>query len=272
MKVNAMKVHTRKARHLAAMTFGAAAALTSTSVLAQTSASDVRLFQNYYFDAVITGSPYLGGRVSYADYDNGLDVTDIDVFGGFTINPNMELEAQIGHRRGSNGSSESGLKDAFITGRYMLDIDSPADVAIGSYVTLPIGKEEVFQDRFDVGVYAASRYVVSPRVTLTGNASFHLFDGNPSNPADDSRYSGLQLGAGMLYGLSNDTHLVMEASAGPTRFFSGTPTAGSALGGAISAGLDHNIGAARLRGALMVGTEDSLFDDVGLIAEFTLPL
>lgn len=267
MKVNAMKVHAKKARHLAAMTFGAAAALTSTSVLAQTSASDVRLFQNYYFDAVITGSPYLGGRVSYVDYDNGPDATDIDVFGGYTLNPNLELEGQIGHRRVSNGSSESGLKDAFLTGRYMLDIDSPADVAIGSYVTLPIGKEEVGQDRFDVGVYAASRYILSSRVTLTGNASFHLLDGN-------SRYSGLQLGTGMIYGLSNETHLVVEAAAGETRGpgFGGTPTAGTSLAGAISAGLDHNIGAARVRGALMVGTEDSLFDDVGLIAEFTLPL
>ncbi|WP_111657339.1 hypothetical protein [Isoalcanivorax indicus] len=263
-----------KVNRIAAITFGltagAAATLASTSALAQTSASDVRLFQNYYFDAVITGTPYIGGRVSYVDYDNGLDATDIDVFGGFTVNPDMELEAQIGHRRVSNGSSESGLKDAFLTGRYMLDIDSPADVAIGSYVTLPIGKEEVGQDRFDVGVYAASRYIVSPRVTLTGNASFHLFDG--TGPGNDSRYSGLQLGAGMIYGLSNDTHLVVEAASGPTRGFGGTPTAGTSLAGAISAGLDHNIGAARVRGALMVGTEDSLFDDVGLIAEFTLPL
>lgn len=268
MKVNAMKVHTRKARHLAAMTFGAAAALTSTSVLAQTSASDVRLFQNYYFDAVITGSPYIGGRVAYADFDSGVDVTDIDVFGGITVNPDLEIEGQIGHRRvsfPSPGGSESGLKDLLITGRYMLDVDGPADIAVGSYVTAPIGKEEVGQDRLDIGAYVASRYAVSSRVTLTGNASFHLFDGNPNDigpGGSDSRYSGLQLGAGMLYALSNETHLVVEAAAGPTRLF----------GGALSAGLDHNIGAARIRGAAIVGTEDSLFDDVGLIAEFTLPL
>ncbi|MBZ2189594.1 hypothetical protein K8B33_10835 [Alcanivorax sp. JB21] len=261
-----------KGYRISALAIGTAAAITFSGAHAQSGTNNVRLFQNYYFDAVITGTPYIGGRVSYADYDSGLDVTDLDIFGGITLNPDLEIEAQIGHRRGSNGTSESGLKDAFVTGRYMLDVDSPVDIAIGSYVTLPIGKEEVFQDRFDVGVYAASRYAVSPRVTLTGNASFHLFDGNPVNPADDSRYSGLQLGAGMLYGFSADTHLVVEAAAGPTRVISGTPTAGNAFGGALSAGLDHNIGAARVRGALVVGTEDSLFDDVGLIAEFSLPL
>ncbi|MCH8544303.1 MAG: hypothetical protein LAT61_12090 [Alcanivorax sp.] len=256
-----------KGYRISALAIGTAAALAVSGAHAQSGASNVRLFQNYYFDAVITGTPYIGGRVSYADYDDGFNATDLDIFGGVTVNPDVEVEAQIGHRRVSNGSSESGLKDAFVTGRYMLDIDSPANVAIGSYVTLPIGKEEVGQDRFDIGVYAASRYLVSPRVTLTGNASFHLLDG-------DSRYSGLQLGAGMLYGLSNETHLVLEAAAGPTRGpeFGGTPTAGTTLAGALSAGLDHNIGAARLRGALVVGTEDSLFDDVGLIAEFTLPL
>ena len=124
-------------------------ALGSTNLYAQKSGfDDVRLFQSYFQDARITGTPYVNGNFLFSDFDF-VDITTLDGRGGYTFTPNIEGEASFGfvNVNPNFGNSNSGVSDLFLTGRYLFDIEE-ISIAAGTFFTLPIGTESVGEGKF----------------------------------------------------------------------------------------------------------------------------
>lgn len=250
----------------------------------QTSAQEVLLFQSFFSDARITGAPYWGGGLSVRESDGGSGL-ELDAIAGYTVNPQIEIHAQLGFLRSSRdgGGSSSGLTDLLIAGQYLFDdvqINATGDVldlSAGGYIDLPAGQADVGGNTFDFGMYGAARYPIDGRTTLTGNLGLNFVEtveagvgligfcpgtyfGYCATPRfEQGRATSVSLGAGALYQAASNVYLVGELRA-QTEF-------DYAL---LSGGVDYATRFGHLRGALAVGLADGA-PDLSLVAQIVRP-
>lgn len=232
-------------------------AIGNTNLSAQKSGfDDVRLFQSYFQDARITGTPYVNGNFFFGDFDF-VDITTLDGRGGYTFTPNIEGEASFGfiNVNPDFGNSDSGVSDLFLTGRYLFDIEE-ISIAAGTFFTLPIGTESVGQENFNFGFYGAVRHVVSEKVALTGNLQFNIIEIG----FDDDRELSVGVGLGSIVNVAERVNVV-----GELLIESETDYA------AISGGVDYKLrDIGHIRSGLIVGIDDGA-PDIGITAGFLFP-
>lgn len=133
---------------------------------------DVRLFQNTFRDAPITAVPYGEALLNVASMDNS-SLTSIGVQGGLGWQRKIELNGGVyfsSTNPDGDASGESGLLDIPVYGRYNFVAEEQMKVSGGTYLTLPIGSDDIGQGNLNFGFFGAIRHAIkdSP-VTLTGN-------------------------------------------------------------------------------------------------------
>lgn len=252
------------------------------------SASNVRLFQSYFSDARITGRPYIGAEPSFSSFGDA-DIVQLYARGGYTVNPQVEVEGQLGYRRvGLDGdNSGSGLTDLVVTARYLFVDTGDYDIAGGAYLDLPTGDESIGAGEFDFGFYGALRSPVTNRVTLTGTLGVDFVKGagffapticlpappspgpfplpsicSPEITAEGDREVSINLGGGVIVRTAQDAlHIVSELRIEPEFDYA-----------AISGGPDYYMPAiGRIRGALVIGVDDGS-PDFALLAQIVRAL
>ncbi|HMB97080.1 MAG TPA: hypothetical protein VKM36_01250 [Balneolaceae bacterium] len=231
--------------------------VSNTNLYAQKSGfDDVRLFQSYFQDARITGTPYVNGNFFFGDFDF-VDFTRLNARGGYTFTPEIEAEGSFGFVNANPrfGNSESGVSDLFLTGRYLFDIEE-ISIAAGTFFTLPIGTESAGEENFNFGFYGAVRHVVSEKVALTGNLQFNIIEMG----FDDDRELSVGVGLGSIVNVAERVNVV-----GELLIESETDYA------AISGGADYKLrDIGHIRGGLIVGIDDGA-PDIGVTAGFLFP-
>lgn len=246
----------------------------------RSSPGDVRLFQSFFSDAVISRASYLGGAASAQEYPGG-NAIELDAMAGYAFTPQIELQGRLGlmHTSPDDGDGSSGLTDLLVTGQYLFD-DLPLndagdviDIGVGGYTDLPIGESEVGGNTLDFGVFGAMRYDVSDRVALAGNvgidfvkapssfvpgfcvAGIYLPVCTQGSISAGGRETSISLGGGAIYGATNELNLVGELRI-ETEFDYA----------ALSGGVDYAVPFGHFRGALLIGLDDGA-PDVGLVAQ-----
>ncbi|MGH7576013.1 MAG: hypothetical protein ACREM1_12925 [Longimicrobiales bacterium] len=246
----------------------------------QSNPQDVRLFQSFFSDALISRTGYVGGAASAQEYPGG-NAIELDAMGGYAFTPQIEIQGRLGFLRSSpdEGDGSSGLTDLLVTGQYLFD-DLPLndagdvmDIAVGGYTDLPIGESEVGGNTLDFGVFGALRYDLNERLALAGNLGID-FVKTPSsftpgfcipgiylpvctqgNVDAGGRETSLNIGGGAIYGATDQLNLVGELRI-ETEFDYA----------ALSGGVDYAVTFGHIRGALLVGLDDGA-PDVGLVMQ-----
>ncbi len=205
---------------------------------------DVRFFQHFQRDAAQSSVVYVEGSGSYAKYDDSdLSATAFVVQGGIPLAANIEVGLGGGFVRvkPENGSSESGLADIEIVGKYHVRDQGNNRVTVGASLTLPIGDEDIGQGDTDIGFFGAIRHPVDNKTVVMGMAGLNF-----EEQGDDDRETSFQLGGGVIYQVDRQLHLSGEL---------GLHTEGDRM--ALTAGADYQTqGRGRLRGAVLLGLDD----------------
>ncbi len=242
---------------------------------------DVHLFQNFLRDATITSNPYAEGYLNYSSYDY-VNITDLAVRGGYGINSNLELNADIGFRSFNPevGDGESGLKDLSVSGRYLVHSQDGLRVTAGGLVTLPIGSEDVGQSKLNFGAFGAARYNLSNGMVITGTLGLDFYetvdfkvvnsggvdfvDGEfvytePEIKETTEYENSLLLGGGVIYPFSDALAIVGEFVLKSNIDYT-----------MLSGGVDYTLNnSGRVRGALGLGLDDGA-PDVMLMLSYLL--
>lgn len=227
--------------------------------------SDVRTFQTFYRDAVVAGSMYGEGGLSYANFTGG-STLGLGVQGGYPLSPQFEMGAGVSFLSFSpdNGDGSSGISDVRVSGIYNF-VPSPSKISGGGYITLPVGSEDIGQGDLDFGFFGAIRHPLSDGLVLTGTVGLDFvevttFEYNQStNQFDESSdyESSLFLGAGLINQMSEQLHLVGEFVLESEGDYS-----------LLSGGVDYKMqSGSRLRGGLGIGLGDGAPDFI-LLASF----
>jgi hypothetical protein len=209
-------------------------------------------------DSPIADSPYLDSGISYGDFDN-FDSTTIGVKGAYPINQKVEIGAELAYLKlnPNGGSSESGLSDLKLVAKYNIK-PGPIHYSAGGFITLPIGKEEVGQDKVDLGAFAAVRHSVSSTIVIIGQLGFHLLEISQGNNNKDREFS-LNVGGGAIFLIDQELSFVAEAEleteTDELLLFGGADYAvkrDSRFRGGIGVGLDDGSPDLLLRGSYLV--------------------
>ena len=204
------KCTTGENMRLKAITAILAALLISGTAHAQNETKgDIRLFQSFFEDAHITPDLYLDTEFASSYYDNRIAdawLYELAWRMGVPLNPSTELHGRLGlvHADPDNGS-ETSISDLYLGGRHLF-IDQETKVSAGGFVTIPTGKEETWQDNFDVGAYTALRHPVSSEVVLTGTIGL-IFTEKYSRDHETT----LRLAGGAIYDYSSKVSFLGEA-------------------------------------------------------------
>jgi len=174
---------------------------------------NVRLFQSFFEDAHVTPEPYIDGEFDYSYYDNALeaDYYTFAMRAGLPLNPQTELHFRLGVATldPDGASSETSITDFYLGGRHLL-IDRETKVSAGGYVTIPVGKEDAWQDNFDAGVYTALRHPLDRGIVLTGTIGL-MYTEKYDFITNNGHEATLRIGGGAIYEYSDDVHFVCEA-------------------------------------------------------------
>ncbi|NOZ60735.1 MAG: hypothetical protein GXO74_03555 [Calditrichaeota bacterium] len=244
--------------------------LFSMPATAQNGLNNVHLFQSYFFDAPIATTVYGEGGLEYATSSQS-SVSSNTLFlnakAGYPVNEKIEAGAQIGFTNysvkvGSSSSSESGLNDLGIYGRYNITQNKQLNFSAGGMITLPIGSDKIGEGNLDFGFYGAVRYQLENGLVLAGNLGIIFYEYQTMetkqtgpNPWDVELVKGsdrdnyLNLGIGGIYPINEQLNavgeLVLKSGMNYTM---------------LSAGADYLLGSGRVRGALGLGLDDAAPD------------
>jgi len=236
---------------------------------AQDTADDVKLFENFYYDAVIAENPYVEGLLNLDMYDGWKNMI-IGARGGFAVTEKIEIQAALGYVSISpdEGDGESGLSDLQLFGRYQLVNDGAMKVAAGAEVSLPIGSEDIGMGELQFGPFAAIRYGLESGMVLTANLGLlfyetteYEFDTDTWEMKEETKYENtFHLGAGVIYPVSDDVSVVGEFNMLSEFDYM-----------MLRAGLDYQMGGGKLRAALGIGLDDGA-PDFSIIAGYQFVL
>ncbi len=233
--------------------------------LAQDNLDDVHLFQNFHRDATITSNPYGEGFVNYGSYEY-FSLFKLGAQGGFGINPNLEVNANLGFASFNPevGDGASGLTDLTVAGRYLVYEENNLKATAGGFLTLPIGSEDAGFSNLDFGAFGALRYGLSNGMVITGTlgldfyetftytgGSFNVITGEFTEPKKETEYkTSLVLAGGAIYPTSDQLSIVGELMIKTDVDY-----------GMLSGGVDYKMNSnGRVRGALGLGLDDGAPD------------
>ncbi len=221
---------------------------------------NVRLFQSFFEDAHITPEPYLDGEFDYSYYDNNLeaDYYTFALRAGLPLNPKTELHFRLGVATldPDGASSETSITDFYVGGRHLL-IDRETKVSAGGYVTIPVGKEEAWQDNFDAGIYSALRHPLDRGIVLTGTIGL-MYTEKYDFITNNDHEATLRIGAGAIYEYTDDVHFVGEAVMESRHDYM-----------LLTGGIDYSIDRkSSLRAALGVGVDNAAPDLRAMLSYF----
>lgn len=206
--------------------------------------SDVHLFQTFLRDATITTNPYGDAGFQYGDY-NYFNTWFLGIQGGYPVTPKVEVGARLGFLDYSfdGGSSESGLSDLFLSGRYLITQEK-MNVTAGGFITLPIGGKDVGQNNFDFGGFGALRYPLTNGMVLTGIVGLDFLE------IRNDRKTSLMIGGGTIYPVQENFSIIGELNIQTEIHYA-----------LLSGGVDYALaGGSRIRGALGFGLDDGAPD------------
>lgn len=176
---------------------------------------DIHLFQTFFRDTPISLTPYGEAIARYDDYDQSSS-TFVGIQGGFSLFDKLEIGTRVGmiYLDPDNRGSETDLSDFMVSGRYDLSkymtfLPSGTKTSAGAYVTLPVGSEDVGEDKTDYGAFAAIRHPVAKNTVLTGVVGFDWLETVNIRGEKDRDFS-LLLGAGAIYSFSDQIHVIGE--------------------------------------------------------------
>lgn len=193
--------------------------LSASSILGQNNTlDDVHLFQTFLRDAPISSTPYGEGGVSFSNFDGG-SIFDVGLQGGYAINPQIEVGAGLSFINNSpdKGDGHSGISDLTVAGRYLIKPDE-YKISAGSYITLPIGSEDVGQSHFNFGGFGAVRYPLNNGMVITGVVGLDFlemtkFELNQSTLKIEKKSdyeTSLLIGPGVIYPVNEQLNVVGE--------------------------------------------------------------
>lgn len=214
------------------------------SLLGQEGSDRVHLFQGFVADGLITEETYWDAGVEFSDF-SGANIFDLGGRAGFSVAPGLEFLGGISflNVNPERGDSNSGLSDLLFAGKYQLQNDETR-VAVGGFLTLPIGNESVGQGRANFGGFGSLRHPVADNLTATGILGLNLFD--TGNDYDVS----LSLNGGLIYLLNSDLSFVGELALETKGDFT-----------LLSGGLDYDAqNGGRIRGLLGIGVDSGAPD------------
>lgn len=238
---------------------------------------DVHLFQNFFRDASIASNPYGEGYLNFNSYEYG-SITDLAVRGGYGINSNLEVNANLGFRNFNpeNSDGESGLTDLTAAGRYLVLNQNGFRVTAGGFLTLPIGSEDIGESRLNFGAFGATRYTLNNGMVITGTLGLdfdettkieykgggvefingQLVYTDPEIKETTEYENSLVLGAGVIYPFSDVLAIVGEFMMKSNADYS-----------MLSGGVDYTLSnSGRVRGALGLGLDDYAPDVMLLVS------
>ncbi len=206
---------------------------------------DVRAFTNFYQDGTLVGSLYGEALFQFGDFDFA-NLTTLGARVGFPIGASFELGTELFFLNldPEFGDNLSGVSDLGVYGRYRLNTTGPS-ITVGGSITLPVGEENLGQERVNLGTFGAIRHAASPDLTLLGTLGIEFLE------FDDDYEASLRLGGGLVYQTNGALHVLGELTILSESDFV-----------LLSGGIDYPLpnGGSRLRAALGVGLDDGAPD------------
>lgn len=216
--------------------------------------NSVHLLQSFQYDAPISSNFYGEAGLLHVNFTDA-DVTELIVAarGGIPINNKMEVVAQLAYVNitPKNFDALNGLADIGLFGRYNFFNKGGTIISAGPFITLPIGEEEVGQDNLNFGGFCALRQVLKGGFVLTGNIGLEFYETWEweGNKMEEKYTNQLLLGAGAIYPISKDTHIIGEFYMKGDMDYS-----------VLSAGVDHKLGPGSIRAGIGFGLDDGAPD------------
>ncbi|MGV6857702.1 MAG: transporter [bacterium] len=207
---------------------------------------EVRLFQNYFTDAVTLDGKQVEAGLEILD-DSGFSAFSFGARGDMPLNDRMDIGGSLEFISldPDGAASQSGLRDPEIGIRLQGEnLDADTHVSFGGLATLPIGDKDVGASNLDIGGFAAIRHAVDQKLVFSGKAAL------VSVETGDDRSLSLQLGGGAIYHYLPTTYLVSELEIQTETDYS-----------ALSFGADYSTDpASRLRASVQFGLDDAAAD------------
>ncbi len=225
--------------------------LGSIPLLAQNS---VHLLQSFQYDAPISNTFYGEAGLLYVNFTDA-DVTEMIVAarGGMPINQKMEVVAQWAYVNitPKNFDAMKGLADIGLFGRYNFYNNGITFISAGPFLTLPIGEEEVGQGNLNFGGFCALRHILKNGIVITGNIGLEFYETWEwtGNKMEEEYTNQLLFGAGAIFPVSNETHIIGEFYMKGDMDYS-----------VLSGGVDHKLGPGRIRAGIGIGLDDGAPD------------
>lgn len=145
--------------------------LGSSPLWAQGSTLDeVHLFHSFFRDATFTENFYGELGATNSDFTRYFDVLNFGVRGGYGINPNLEVGAQVGliSLDPKVGDQRSGLSDLLLTAKHRI-FSGTTKFAFGGLVAVPIGDDDIRQGRLNYGAFVAARHPFNSGLVAAAN-------------------------------------------------------------------------------------------------------
>jgi hypothetical protein len=182
---------------------------TSLTAFAQIHPSkSVQLFQSFYRDAQITSQPFIDTGLDFNNFEYA-NTFNFGLRSGIPIKSKFDLGAAVHFisLHPDRGDGESGLSDIWLSAKYRIDnvFLSRTTFSAGGFMTLPVGDEEVGQNRFNFGGFGAIRHPLSSRFTLTS-----VFGLDFVETGVDNQTSSLLFGSGLIYTYDYNLNFVGE--------------------------------------------------------------
>ncbi len=226
--------------------FVAVAILTMTVLpcFGQSGTDNIRLFQSYFFDTPIATTNHVQPGLVHSSYDNDFSTMFIGANGGYALNPKTEILGKLGYVSNSwKGSSESGLSDLTVVGRYKLSEGKETQFSAGGLITLPIGSKDVGQSNLNFGGFGAVRHPMKNGMVITGNAAL-LFE-----EYGDDRESSFEIAGGVIYPKDEKMNIIGELTIKGDKDWM-----------MLSGGVDYLLSGGRARAAIGLGLDNGAPD------------
>ncbi len=170
---------------------------------------DIHLFQTFLKDAPISKTPYGEAGIQYNTYDFFSNF-NFGIQGGYPVNREIEIDANLGFSNSSpdSGTSQSGLTDLTLTGRYNI-MPKKTNISVGGMITLPIGSKDVGQSNFNLGVFGALRHPLEKNMVITGTFGIDFIE-TDNTLKKDGRDVSLLVGGGLIYNVDKNLNVLGE--------------------------------------------------------------
>ncbi|MEW6749853.1 MAG: hypothetical protein AB1505_02620 [Candidatus Latescibacterota bacterium] len=231
-------------------------AMLPTRALAQgNTLDDVRLYQSFFHDSPVAAAPYVQGGVVCEGYDAASRLS-LGGQGGAPVIPGAEVQGAVGFSSldydNELAEGQSGINDLLLAGRYRVPLQA-AQAAVGGWITLPVGDEDLGEGNLDLGFFGAARHRL-PQLVVTGVVGVDFLD------FATGREASLRGAGGVIYPASERLAVIGELALRSKLAY-----------GLLTGGVDYRLaGTGRVRGFLGLGVDNGA-PDLVLAGSFLYP-